>query len=191
MDSDQLVMIAAGKVRAADRALEQNIADKGELPTGMEEHHMAGGVTGAVTHPQFGLAKADGVAILQPAVRPAVLAAGNAVAAPLLGNRIEEERVVLMWPFYRNGPTAGERRRPAGMIEMTVGEEDFFHPDVLLGNGFFYFGEIAAGVHDRSLHGFCAPQDRTVLLERRHRDEKEFEGCFGHRNIAEDGRRLI
>ena len=46
--SDQLLLVAAGEVPAADRALEQHVADRREVRLRVMEYDMAGRVAGAV-----------------------------------------------------------------------------------------------------------------------------------------------
>ena len=43
-------MVAAREIGAADGALEQDIAHKGQLQVTVIKHHMAGGMAGAVKH---------------------------------------------------------------------------------------------------------------------------------------------
>ena len=62
-------MIAALEVGAADRALEQNVADQRQLRRRMMEDDMARRVAGAVADGEFQLADGHRVAVGQPAIR--------------------------------------------------------------------------------------------------------------------------
>ena len=47
-------MVAAWKIGATDRTLEQHIADEGEPRLRLEKHHVAGGMAGKVQHVEVG-----------------------------------------------------------------------------------------------------------------------------------------
>ena len=67
--ADQGVMIAAGRIRTADGALKQHIADKGHFVFGAMKNDMARGMTGTMAHGHGYVAKTDGFAPIQPSVR--------------------------------------------------------------------------------------------------------------------------
>ena len=69
----------------------------------------------------------------------------------------------------------------AGMIEMSVRNQDLLERDPLLLHDAEHAVEIAAGIDDGALHGFVAPQNRAVLGERRDGDG----GGFQHRRFAD------
>src|SRR5271166_3749000 len=46
--SDELGVVAAGKIRAPDRACEEHVAHQRQLCAGMKEHHVAWGMAGTV-----------------------------------------------------------------------------------------------------------------------------------------------
>ena len=66
---EQLLVIATGEIGAADRSLEQDVADQRQLRFGMVEDDMAGGVGGSVAVVDGELADVDRVAIDEVAVR--------------------------------------------------------------------------------------------------------------------------
>src|SRR3954464_6782081 len=66
--TDQGGMAAAGQVGAADRAVEQDVADMREAQAPIEKDDAAGRVAGAVQDLEGQLADADRVAFLEPAV---------------------------------------------------------------------------------------------------------------------------
>ena len=65
---DQVLMVAHREIGAADRALEQDVADDRELRGGMVEDDMAGRVAGAMIDVEGQLADRHLIAIDQPAV---------------------------------------------------------------------------------------------------------------------------
>ena len=65
---DQRRVVAARKVGAADRALEQHVADEGQLCFRLVEHHVAGRVAGTVQHGETQRTDFDRVAVFQPPV---------------------------------------------------------------------------------------------------------------------------
>ena len=67
--TQQLLMIAPGQVASADRALEQHIADKGEIVGSAEKNDMARRMAGAVAHFHLDIADRDLIAVLEPTVR--------------------------------------------------------------------------------------------------------------------------
>ena len=49
---------------------------------------------------------------------------------------------------------------------MAMGQQDFGHLDALLGDRLFQHVEVAARIDGGTFHGFVAPDDGAVLLER-------------------------
>ena len=62
--ADQLLLIAAREIPAADRALEQDVADQRELGWRMVEDDMAGGVAGTVANVEGEVADGRLVAVV-------------------------------------------------------------------------------------------------------------------------------
>ena len=65
---EQLLMIAAGQIRAADRALKQNITHQDHFLGVVDEYDMSRGMAGAVADFKFMFADGDYVPFIQPAV---------------------------------------------------------------------------------------------------------------------------
>ena len=65
---EQLLMITARKIGAADRTLKEHIAHDRQTAGCMKEHHMTRGVAGAVGDLQIDIAKVHGIALLEPAI---------------------------------------------------------------------------------------------------------------------------
>src|SRR5204863_4465094 len=79
----QLLVIAARKIGAADRAAEQYIPHKRHLYSGMEEHDVPGCMPGAMSHPEGRLSYLHLVALREVAIRDAGLARPAKLAAIL------------------------------------------------------------------------------------------------------------
>lgn len=77
---DKLLVIALGKIGAADGAGEEHVADEGDLGVLVEEHNMAWRMSRTVADAEFGVSDLHRVAVLEPAVGRAVL--GIAEARP-------------------------------------------------------------------------------------------------------------
>src|SRR6185437_3584374 len=92
-------MVAAGEVRPADGATEQDVADESDLGALVEQDHMAGRVAGAMADAQLDLAHGDRVPILQPAVGQAVLGFREAGPAGIFSKGFKEEEVVPVRAF--------------------------------------------------------------------------------------------
>jgi hypothetical protein len=162
----QLIVVAAWKIRAPDGACEQHVADDREARGAIEEHDMPWGVTGAVLHFELDLADGDDVAIVQPARRDETFAVTKAVVAGVLRDQVDPELVAFMRAFDRQMAAARELGRRRGMIDMGMGQQD-----LLEGQAFFldhgqHFVEIPAGIDDGGAARPLAPDDGAVLLER-------------------------
>src|SRR6516164_11776104 len=75
---DQGLVIAAGQIGAADRAVEQDIADMGEAHLLVEEHDAAWRVSGTVQYVESQFADRDLVALIEPAIGGEIPHAGDA-----------------------------------------------------------------------------------------------------------------
>ena len=168
---DQVLMVAHREVGAADRALEQHVADTGELRFGMVEHDMARRVAGAVIDVEGQLPHGHLVAVRQPARRLEHRAA-DAIGAPVLVEPGDPEPVRLVRPLQRHAQLLGELARRAAMIDMAVRHQDLLDGHALLPRGGAQLLQVAAGIDKGAAHRLGAPQKRAVLLERRDRDHR-------------------
>ena len=66
------------------------------------------------------------------------------------------------------------------MVEMPVGDDDLLQIHAMLFYRCLQPVQIAAGVAERRLVGFGAPQEGTILLERSDRNNHGLEGCICH-----------
>src|SRR5262249_28649160 len=78
----QLIVVAARKVGAANRAPEQHVAHEGDLRGFVHEHHMTRRMAGAMDYVEGKIAEAYSVAVLQPAVGHERLVGREIVLAP-------------------------------------------------------------------------------------------------------------
>lgn len=93
---DQLLVIAFREVRPANRAAEQDVADKGELARLVIDDDMARGVAGAVGDAETLVAQGQRVAFFEIAGRDDILAVGNAIAGALGLDLVEQPLVILV-----------------------------------------------------------------------------------------------
>ena len=90
---DELLVVAARKIGAADRTLEQHVADDQKLRGFVIEDHMPGRMSGAVKDVQFQLAHRHGIAVVEPAIRRKGTGARHAEALALLAGLVDPELV--------------------------------------------------------------------------------------------------
>src|SRR5690606_33115031 len=166
-------VIAAREVGAADRALEQHVADDREPRLAMEEHHMPGRVAGAVQHLETLGAELDGVAILEPTIRFEGLQPCEAETLALLRQLIDPERIFALRAFERHAEALRELGRLSAVIDVTVREEDLLEARTGLRERGLDALEIAARIEDGGAIRLLADEQRTVLHERRDGNDQE------------------
>ena len=142
--ADQCGMVAIRKVGPADRALEQHVAEQGEAGGVVDEDDVARRVPRAVQDKSKRLvAQGDQVALVQPAVRRDV-AGGEAEAGGLgfscleAGTGRARRGLRSVRPHASPARLAQCRRqfgRAAGVVQMTVGEQDALDGDAGLVDG--------------------------------------------------------
>ena len=175
----QIVEIALGEISAADAALKQHIAHNGELRWRVVKHDMAGRVAGAVIDIQHQLAHRHLVAIVQPSVGRERLGAGHAVSGALRGVHVDPELVIGVGALDRHAQIARQHRGEAAMIDMAVGDEQFLDGHAIVGGDLLQPIEIAARIGEGAAHGFRAPYQGAILLERRDRHDDGLQGRLG------------
>jgi hypothetical protein len=80
------------------------------------------------------------------------------------------------------GPSIGSERRVrqighgTRVIDVAVGDQDFFQFDAIGLDGAQDARDVAARVDDRAAPGLLAPQEAAVLLEGSYRDDLVFHG---------------
>src|SRR4051794_3260706 len=168
---DEGGVIAADDVGATDGTAEQHVADDGEGLAARDEDDAAGRVPRAVQDVEGKLADRDRVALVEPAVRRNVSRLDHAVLAPALDELIEQELVVPVRALDRHAEPLLELGRAAGVIDMAMGQKNLLGRDAGLLDRGKDAREIAARIDDRGAVARVAPEDRAVLLERRHGDD--------------------
>ena len=172
-------MVAHREVRAPDAALEQHVADDSEAARLVEEDHVAGRVPGAMDHLKRQFAHGHRVPVLQPAIRLEHLAA-DAVFAPVVVQPADPEAIGLVRPFDGQAQVLRQHSRLAAVIDMAMGDEDLFQLHARLRDIGLQHVEIAARIDQRRLVRGGAPDQRTILLQRRDRQDGGFQGrCRG------------
>ena len=146
-----MLLITAGEVPAADRALEQHVADQSELGLGMVEDDVAGRVAGAMADIEGQVADRDLIAVDQIAIgfeRAAV----DAVFLAILLEPVDPEQIVLVRAFDRHAEFLGEHAGLAAMVDMAVGHQDFFdgHASLLRGTRQQLHARIAEALETQS-----------------------------------------
>ena len=175
----QIVEIALGEISAADAALKQHIAHNGELRWRVVKHDMAGRVAGAVIDIQHQLAHRHLVAIVQPSVGRERFRARHAIGGTLGRVHVDPEFVIGVGAFDRHPQITRQHSGEAAMIDMAVGDEQLLDGDAIVGGDLLQPIEIAARIGEGAAHGFRAPQQGTILLERRDRHDNGLQGRLG------------
>ncbi len=132
---------------------------------------MAGGMPRTVDHVQGQRADRHNVAIVQPAIgfeNPAI----DAIFAALCAQLIDPETVIFMRPFDWQSQFIGQYPGFPAMVDMAVGDEDFFKLHPRLRHRGFQLVQIAAGVNQRGLIRRRAPKKRAILLQRGDRNHR-------------------
>jgi len=164
--TDQGRVIAARKVGSPDRSGEQDVPNDGHLRLGMEEHHMTRRVTRCVNNLQDLFANRDGITVLEPAIRFEGLTAGKTEHAALVGHTLDPEQVVTLRPLDRHIQLARKLRRAAGVVDVSVRDQDLLDRHAELFGGRKNMIEITARIDYRGASGLLAPDDAAVLLKR-------------------------
>jgi hypothetical protein len=114
------------------------------------------------------------------------------MATAILGEPLQQEKIVRMRTFNWDPGRAGERRGAAGVVEMTMGEEHFFERQALTANRIEEARYFAAGVYDRGLAGLAAPNERAILPEGRDRKDRGVKRRFRHfHRIVQGNSRIL
>ena len=163
---EELVVIAAREIRSADRAPEQHVTHEGDLRRLVHEHDMARRMAGAVHHVEGRVAEAHRLAVGQPAVGHERLVDGEIILGARLRQPLDQEQVVLVRPLDLDAIVLGHGTGGRGVVDMAVGQQDLGDLDALLVDRLLEHVEVAARIDGGALHGFVAPHDGAVLLER-------------------------
>ena len=178
---EQRLVIAQGEIRPTDRAGEQYVADQGQVRGRMVEDDMPRSVSGRMVDGEGKIANGDFIALVKPAVwleRPGL----DPIPLTVLGQLRNPITVCLVRPLDQDPQLLGEHAGLPAMVDMPVGQQDLLDLYAGLPNRIAQLRQVAAGVHERPFIGRRAPDQRTVLLQRRNRDDRGTEGreSFGH-----------
>ena len=182
--ADQRRIVTAWQVRTPNRTLKQDIADDSQAALRMEENHMTGGVTGAMPNLKLNIAENDRIALLQPAIGHKRPGFQKAVLLGAHGQQIEPKPVFLVWTFDRYFQPISKFPHTADMIDVSMGDQNFFDIDLHLVRRAENPVEIAARVHDCRPAGFLATQQRAVLGERSNRNNISFHRVTENRSVS-------
>ncbi len=182
----QCLVIATGKIGAADGTLKNHVSDDGYAILFVHEDHMPRRMSRAMSYLQYLITELHLVTFLQPSVRHKGLAWGKAYLGTPLRQGVEQEAVVLVRPLHRQTEVARHAANCAGMIEMAVGNEYLLQGGI----GIACHLEDAFGVttgidQHRPAAGFATRQG-TVLLVCRDRNDRDIHK--GKRTAADSRR---
>ena len=173
--SQQCCMVAARKIGAADRPLEQHIADESEPRLRLEKYHVTRGVAWAMNHLEAHAADIDRVSVTQPLVRREHHRRRKTEQFGLVRQQIEPELFLALRADDGDAECIAQFERRANMVEMAMGEHDAFKRESALRHfGQQAFG-LAARVDQRGTARFV-PDQRTVLLIRGDGENGKFHG---------------
>lgn len=163
-------MIAARKVGAPDGPGEKHVAHQREAVLGAEEDHMAGRMPGTVAHLQPHPAELDFVTTDKPARGRESAQRFEAEAHALQRQVVDEKAILCMRSFDRQSQAIGQLGGAAAVVDVSVGEKDFFQYHALPFGDLEYAFDVAARVDNRGFFRLLAYQEGAVLLE----------GCYGN-----------
>lgn len=166
-------MVAAGKISAADRSLEQYVADLGETGLPVEENHVSGRVAGAVPDLKLSFADLHGIAFAEPTVGYKGACANEAPGLDGGGNLFDPEQVVRMRSLNRCAAGFAQGLCAPGVVGVAVCYPNFLNGEAFVGDRIEQPFNVAAWVDDGGFQGFSTPNDGAVLLEGRHRHDQD------------------
>ena len=77
-----------------------------------------------------------------------------------------------MRPLDAETKLLGQYPRLAAMVDMAVGDQDFLQFHASLRHRILQLMQIAPRINQRALVGLGAPEKRTILLQRRDRNDR-------------------
>jgi len=128
--------------------------------------------------PKVNPADRDLIAFIEPAVRREIAHAGHAEPRAAGYHIVEQELVGDVRAFDRHFQRVAQLGGAADMVDMTVGQPDFFHRHIGLRDRGLNFRNVPAGVDHHGLFGGLAPDQCAVLLKQRHRDDDGASFCL-------------
>ncbi len=160
---EQLLMIAAGKIGAADRPGEQHIAHPATPRLGLVEHHMARRVARAMPHGEGQRTELQGVAIGQPAVGRERLGGRKAEPLRLLRQGVDPELIARMRADDGHARALRYFRRGARVVDVRVSQPDRAQRHAGLDHRLQQTIHLAAGIGENRLLRGVIPHETGVL----------------------------
>lgn len=176
---NQLLMIAARKIRSAYRSLKQYIPDNRQVGWRVMKNNMARRVAGTMDDIQRQIANRHRIAMDKPAVGLKCFGV-HPIFLAIIAQLRDPEAIILMRAFNWHTQFLGEQTCLPTMIEMPVGDDDLFnrHPMVIRRGA--QPGQIPARIAKRAFHGLGAPDQGAILLERGDRHDGGLHGGIDH-----------
>jgi len=156
--------VAAGEVGAPDGAGEENVAGDQFFFDGEVEADAAFGVAGSVEDLGGVPAGGDGVSGGDAAVDFYFSRGGHADPLGLYVQHFQEVIIVLVEQDGRAGGGA-EFHGSADVVDVSVGDDDLFDLQIVLGDYGLDVGDVVAGVDDHSFAGEFVTDDGAVALQ--------------------------
>ena len=173
---DQLLVITAGEISAADRTLEEHISDPGDLLWLIEEYDMTRCVPRTVDHMEFLLANSHYISLLQPTVRKKRISRGKTRHLAGLREPLQPELVFAVRALNWHLQLPAQNIRCGTVVQMGVRENNFFDAGIHLldsGQDALY---ISTGIHYCRPAGILTFDDGTVLLVGSYRNDRTLDG---------------
>ncbi len=162
---DQCSVVTPWKIRPANGAPEQNVADKSQLAFRLEEDDVTGGMTGAVVHLQLKVTQLHPIALIQPPVRLEGLHAGHTKHLALLRHTLNPEEILPVGALDGQALGPGEFPHTTRVIDVGVSNQYLLQFNILLCHRCQNSIQIATGIDHCSLAGLLAPDQAAVLLK--------------------------
>lgn len=140
-------------------------------------------VAWAMQHIERQIADLHLIAVMQPAIGREGSCTFNAILRADIGCHVDPELIIRMRAFDRHAEIGRKHAGEAAMIDMTVGDEQLFDGDTVLGRDGHKFVEIAARIGEGAAHCLGAPEQRAILLQRGDGYDDSLKrgfGCFVH-----------
>ena len=122
------------------------------------------------------------ISVAQPAVWNNAAGIGHAELDPARWQIVQQEQVILMRTFNLHAQRIAKFCSASRMIDMAMGKQYLLNLHIGLFDGLENSRHIATGIHDSATLVFFIENQRTVLLEGRDGDDKNFE--FSHDGAA-------
>jgi len=178
---NNLTVVSAGQIRAADAAGKEGIAGDDHLERGKVEADGALGVAGGVQDLSGVPVQAYAQAVGEGFVRGRGLWRGDAQPIGLSRHHFEQGQIVLIEQDGRSSE-ALEPERAAYVVDVGVCDENLLELEAEFCKAALDAADLVAGIDDDGLAGFLIAQDSAVAFER-----ADGEGFKNHGYIVERG----